>query len=100
MLSFVLANLDGEEHIEALINVCALGAAGPECRRRARWLCLDVLRERLRELRRLRRVPEERSLEQYRRRLILKLRHVREVHLLIGTGEDIVTDKAKVGFSG
>ena len=112
LLNFVLANLDPESHLEALINVCAGGAGGAgggtpaTCLARARWLCLDVLEERLREFRHLRRAAhpggiskeQRRRVEHAKRALLLKLEHVREVHLLLGATDDLARDSAKVIF--
>ncbi|OXU20522.1 hypothetical protein TSAR_015773 [Trichomalopsis sarcophagae] len=99
LLSFVLANLDEESHVEALINVCAAGAGGspPACLARIRWLCLDVLEDHLREFRRLRRSRLS-TVDRARARMILLLRleHVRQVHLLLGSTGDLSKDVAKV----
>lgn len=103
LLSFVLANLDEESHMEALINICAVGADGSaeSCLARARWLCLDILEDHLRDFRRLRRFRTDeantkRLLDTRRRVLLLRLELVREVHLLLGTSSDLVKEKVKV----
>lgn len=99
LLGFVLANLDQESHVEALINVCAAGAGGSPsaCLARIRWLCLDILEDHLRDLRRLRRSRLS-IVDRARARMILLLRleHVRQVHLLLGSTGDLGKDTAKV----
>ncbi|XP_014215524.1 thioredoxin domain-containing protein 11 [Copidosoma floridanum] len=103
LLSFVLANLDEESHVEALVNLCAISAGGSpvDCLDRARWLCLDVLEEYLKKLRRLRRFhwlskPEKRFLNRHRRELMLKLQLIKEVHILLGSSNNLAKDKTKV----
>ncbi|XP_014234025.1 thioredoxin domain-containing protein 11 [Trichogramma pretiosum] len=104
LLNFVLANLDAESHVEALINVCAATGGSSDCVERVRWLCLDVIEEHLREFRQLRR------LDQYRRGvvsgepnnsrkkiLLLKLALIREVHLELQTCKKLDKDTHMVG---
>ncbi|KAJ8665286.1 hypothetical protein QAD02_006948 [Eretmocerus hayati] len=100
LLSFVLANLDEESHLEALVELCALGVepSSRDCLARTRKLCLDVTAEHLRNSARLLRLdPSEiHRARRLRRILLLKLELVRKLHLILGATDDLVTDKRVV----
>ncbi|XP_011502270.1 PREDICTED: thioredoxin domain-containing protein 11 [Ceratosolen solmsi marchali] len=102
LLSFVLANLDEESHIEALINVCASGIehSPTSCLSRVRSLCLDILEDHLRDFRWLRRTRTTKSVRHIfdarKRILLLKLQHVRELHLVLSNTSNLVKEKEKV----
>lgn len=101
LLNFVLANLDPESHIEALINVCASGSGGSlsDCKQRVRWLCLDVIQEHLKDFRKLRRTAlllNNNKVTKYKRMLLLKLEHVRNLHLELSSTDNLFNDRSKV----
>ncbi|XP_058796273.1 thioredoxin domain-containing protein 11 [Phymastichus coffea] len=103
LLSFILANCNEESHLEALINICAIGAGGSaeSCLSRTRWFCLDILEALLRDFRKLRRFRADkestkRLLDSRRRILLLRLKIVREAHLLLGTSSNLAKEKLKV----
>lgn len=101
-MNFVLANLDAESHIEALINLCAsgVGESPTACLIRTRYLCLDVLEDYLQEFRRLHRVNANETtkwISSHRRRvLLLKLEHLKDIHLILGATTDLTKDKSRV----
>ncbi|XP_015608172.1 thioredoxin domain-containing protein 11 isoform X2 [Cephus cinctus] len=101
LLNFVLANLDGDSNVEALVNVCHIGAGEPssDCVARIRWVCLDIIEELLREYRKLRRklsLMNKRTACNKRRSILLKLQHIRDVHLILGSTNDLRKDVDKV----
>lgn len=101
LLNFVLANLNDDSKIEAMIYVCevGIGEAPNTCLWRIRWLCLRKIESLSQELRKLRRNVERldrRLLGRYKRIILLKLKHVREVHLILNFLEDLSTSSDKV----
>ena len=103
LLNFVLANLEGDSHIEALVNICHVGAGEPpnDCVIRIRWLCLDVIENLLREHRKLRRHESflgKRMSSDKRRVILLKLKHIRSVHLILETTNDLAKDEPKANL--
>ncbi|XP_076235229.1 thioredoxin domain-containing protein 11 [Calliopsis andreniformis] len=101
LVNFVLANLDGDSHVEALVNICQSGTGElPDtCIARTRWLCLDIIQQLLRDYRRLMRHISllGRKVARNKRKLILlKLAHIKDVHLILGTTTDLKEDQHKV----
>ncbi|XP_017881600.1 thioredoxin domain-containing protein 11 [Ceratina calcarata] len=101
LVNFILANLDGDSHVEALVNICQSGAgeAPDTCIARTRWLCLDIIRQLLRDYRRLIRhisLLGRTSASNRRKIILLKLAHIKDVHLILGSTVDLRADKQKV----
>jgi len=100
-LNFVLANLDGDSHIEALINVCQAGTgeSPDKCIARIRWLCLDIIEELLRDYRKLRRhinFLNKKVTRNKRKIILLKLEHIKDIHFILGSTVDLGKDRRKV----
>ncbi|XP_057319444.1 thioredoxin domain-containing protein 11 [Microplitis mediator] len=122
LLSFVLSNLEQDTHIEALLNVCHIGAGeSPEkCVSRIRRYCLDTIQNYLHAYRKLLRQQQgndnnkninddnddddddgnsdvlfKRQIAKKKREILLKLEHVRDVHLLLSTIEDLQNEGDK-----
>ncbi|XP_063995594.1 thioredoxin domain-containing protein 11 [Diachasmimorpha longicaudata] len=98
LLNFVLANLNDDSHIEALVNVCHTGAGEPpkDCVARIRRLCLDIIHNQLgiyRKLRRQSRYLPKMTLSDKRREILRRLKHIREIHLILSTVDDLETDE-------
>lgn len=105
LLNFVLANLDGDSHVEALINVCQAGTGElpDKCIARTRWLCLDIIEQLLRDYRKLRRHLGclNKTVTRNKRKLILlKLGHIKDVHFILGSTVDLGKDRRKVQLIG
>ncbi|XP_050461640.1 thioredoxin domain-containing protein 11 isoform X2 [Cataglyphis hispanica] len=101
LLNFVLANLNGDSHIEALINVCQAGTgeAPDKCITRIRWLCLDIIEQLLRDYRKLRRHLNflDKKIARNKRKIILfKLEHIKDIHLILGSTIDFDRKKAQL----
>ncbi|XP_051156693.1 thioredoxin domain-containing protein 11 [Leptopilina boulardi] len=102
LLNFVLANLEGDSHVEALINICHIGAgeSHKDCVIRIRWLCLDIIDDLLRQYRQLRRhdssLLEKRIANKKWRLILLKLNHIKSVHLILESTDNLVKDIEKV----
>ncbi|XP_015111249.1 thioredoxin domain-containing protein 11 [Diachasma alloeum] len=98
LLNFVLANLNDDSHIEALVNVCHTGAGEPpkDCVARIRRLCLDIIHNQLgiyRKLRRQSRYLPKMTLSNKRREILRRLEHIREIHLILSIVDDLETDE-------
>ena len=101
LVNFVLANLDEDSHVEALVNICHSGAGEiPDvCIARTRWLCLDIVQQLLRDYRKLIRHSSligRRSAKNKRKVILLKLAHIKEIHLILGSTNDLKKDQHKV----
>ncbi|EZA61446.1 hypothetical protein DMN91_003951 [Ooceraea biroi] len=101
LLNFVLANLDGDSHVEALINVCQAGTgeSPDKCIARTRWLCLDIIEQLLRDYRKLRRHSSflNKKITRNKRKIILlKLEHIKDIHFILGSTVDLGKDRRKV----
>ncbi|XP_034935318.1 thioredoxin domain-containing protein 11 [Chelonus insularis] len=98
LLNFVIANLEMDKQIEALINVCHIGAGEypGTCISRVRALCLDTIQTYLKKYRRIMRqknlLPKP-DVKNKQREILLKLEHVWNIHLLLGSVEDLKNDK-------
>ncbi|XP_011310287.1 thioredoxin domain-containing protein 11 [Fopius arisanus] len=100
LLNFVLANLNDDSHIEALVNVCHTGAGEPpkDCVARIRRLCLDIIHNQLaiyRKLRRQRQYLSKMTISNKRREISRRLELVREIHLILSSVDDLETDLEK-----
>ncbi|XP_020280773.1 thioredoxin domain-containing protein 11 isoform X2 [Pseudomyrmex gracilis] len=100
LLNFVLANLDGDSHVEALTNVCqsGTGEAPDKCIARIRWLCLDIIEQLLRDYRKLRRHLNhlDKDIARNRRKIIFfKLEHIRDIHFILSSTVDLGKDRKK-----
>ncbi|XP_033213679.1 thioredoxin domain-containing protein 11 [Belonocnema kinseyi] len=103
LLNFVLANLEGDSHVEALVNICQVGSgeSPKDCVFRIRWLCLDIIEDLLREYRKLRRHESllgKRVASDRRRLILLKLEVVKSVFLILETTNDLSKDELKVNL--
>ncbi|KAG7210429.1 hypothetical protein KM043_011961 [Ampulex compressa] len=101
LINFILANLNGDSYIEALINVCHSGAGEPpnKCIARTRWLCLDIIEQLLRDYRRLMRhlkFLDKRIARNKRKTILTKLEHIRDIHLILGSTNNLREDLHKV----
>lgn len=101
LVNFVLANLDEDSHVEALVNICHSGAGEiPDvCIARTRWLCLDIVQQLLRDYRKLIRhisLIGRRSAKNKRKVILLKLAHIKDIHLILGSTNDLKKDQRKV----
>ncbi|XP_053997543.1 thioredoxin domain-containing protein 11 [Hylaeus anthracinus] len=101
LINFVLANLDGDSHVEALINICQseAGEQPDTCIVRTRWLCLDIIQQLLRDYRKLIRHTNMLGKQnaRYKRNIILlKLAHIKDIHLILSSTTDLRKDKHKV----
>jgi len=90
----VLANLDGDSHIEALLNICQAGTgeAPDKCITRTRWLCLDIIEQLLQDYRKLRRHLNflDKKVALNKCKIILfKLEHIKNIHLILGSIVDL-----------
>lgn len=99
LLNFVLANLNDDSHIEALVNVCHTGAGEPpkDCVARIRRLCLDIIHNQLsiyRKLRRSRKYLSKLIVSNRIREILRRLEHIRETHLILSSVQDLTTDEA------
>lgn len=97
----MLANLNGDSHIEALINVCQAGTgeAPDKCITRIRWLCLDIIEQLLRDYRKLRRHLNflDKKVARNKHKIILfKLEHIKDIHLILGSTIDLDRKKAQL----
>lgn len=97
----MLANLNGDSHIEALINVCQAGTgeAPDKCITRIRWLCLDIIEQLLRDYRKLRRHLNflDKKVAHNKHKIILfKLEHIKDIHLILGSTIDLDRKKAQL----
>ncbi|KAH0546366.1 thioredoxin domain-containing protein 11 [Cotesia glomerata] len=116
LLSFVLANLERDTHIEALLNICHVGAGeSPEkCVSRIRRYCLDTIQNYLHTYRILLRqyqsndnknnnsssssnqdILYKTEVGKKRREILFKLEHVRDVHLLLSSIQDLKNEEDK-----
>lgn len=96
----MLANLDGDSHIEALTNVCQTGTgeAPDKCIARTRWLCLDIIEELLRDYRKLRRhlsFLDKKIARNKRKIILLKLEHIKDIHFILASTDDLSRDRKK-----
>ena len=94
LLNFVLANLNGDSHVEALINICQAGTgeAPDKCITRTRWLCLDIIEQLLQDYRKLRRhlnFLDKKVARNKRKIILLKLEHIKDIHLILGSTIDL-----------
>ncbi|XP_076292907.1 thioredoxin domain-containing protein 11 isoform X2 [Lasioglossum baleicum] len=101
LVNFVLANLDGDSHVEALVNICESGAGEqPDtCIARTRWLCLDIIERLLRDYRKFIRhinLLERKSAKNKRKIILSKLAHIKDIHLMLGSTNDLRNDQRKV----
>lgn len=101
LINFILANLDGASHVEALVNICQSGAGElPDvCIARTRWLCLDIIQELLRDYRKLMRhinLLGKTNARSKRKTILLKLAHIKDIHLILGSTIDLKKDQHKV----
>ncbi|XP_015521160.1 thioredoxin domain-containing protein 11 [Neodiprion pinetum] len=101
-LNFVLANLDGNAHIEALVNICHLGIGDSpaDCVSQIRLLCLEIIEDLLQSYRRLRRslvsATNKTVTSKKLKVLLLRLQHIKEIHLTLGSISDLRIDEDKV----
>ncbi|KAK2582439.1 hypothetical protein KPH14_004749 [Odynerus spinipes] len=98
LLNYVLANLDGDSRVEALINICLSNVSdSPEkCITRIRWLCLEIIEQLLRDYRKIERHLNfiDRRIARYKKKIILlKLEHIRYIHLILGSTIDLAKDQ-------
>lgn len=103
LVNFILANLDGDSHVEALVNICQSGAGmvPDACIARTRWLCLDIIQQLLRDYRKLIRhisLLGRISAKNKRKIILLKLAHIKDIHLILGSTVDLREDQHKVKF--
>ncbi|KOC69381.1 Thioredoxin domain-containing protein 11 [Habropoda laboriosa] len=101
LVNFILANLDGDSHVEALVNICQSGAGeDPDaCIARTRWLCLDIIQQLLRDYRKILRHISRLgriSARNKRKIILLKLAHIKDIHLILGSTIDLREDQHKV----
>ncbi|XP_076752476.1 thioredoxin domain-containing protein 11 isoform X2 [Xylocopa sonorina] len=101
LVNFILANLDGDSHVEALVNICQSGAgeAPNACIARTRWLCLDIIQQLLQDYRKLIRhisLLGRISARNRRKIILLKLAHIKDIHLILGSTIDLKEDQRKV----
>lgn len=101
LVNFILANLDGDSHVEALVNICQSGAGivPDACIARTRWLCLDIIQQLLRDYRKLIRhitLLGRLSAKNRRKVILLKLAHIKDIHLILGSTIDLREDQHKV----
>ena len=97
LLNFIIANLEGDSHVEALVNVCHLGSGEPpkDCVARTRRICLDIIENLLhgyRKIRRDRDVVCKITASNKRRKILLKLEHIRDIHLILSSVDNLMTD--------
>ncbi|XP_043258314.1 thioredoxin domain-containing protein 11 isoform X1 [Colletes gigas] len=100
-INFVLANLDGDSHVEALVNICQSGTGelSDTCIVRTRWLCLDIIQQLLRDYRKLIRhvnLLGKKNARNKRKIILLKLAHIKDIHLILGSTTDLREDQHKV----
>lgn len=102
LLNFILANLENDIHIEALINICNKGSGESpnNCVARIRRYCLEVIHNYLENYRKL--LRHSRNSRQFnskllnkRREILLKLEHIRDIHLILSIVEDLKKDVEK-----
>ncbi|XP_033335713.2 thioredoxin domain-containing protein 11 isoform X1 [Megalopta genalis] len=101
LVNFVLANLDEDLHVEALVNICQSGAGEQpdKCIARTRWLCLDIIEQLLRDYRKFIRhinLLGRKNAKNKRKIILLKLAHIKDIHLMLGTTVDLRKDQQKV----
>lgn len=97
LLNFVLANLEDDSHVEALVNICHIGAgeSPKDCVVRIRWLCLNIIDDLLRSYRKLRRHDSfsgKRAANNKWRLILLKLNHIKSVHLILESTDNLVKE--------
>ncbi|XP_014489487.1 PREDICTED: thioredoxin domain-containing protein 11 [Dinoponera quadriceps] len=100
LLNFVLANLDGDSHVEALTNICQAGSgeAPDKCIARTRWLCLDIIEQLLHDYRKLRRhlsFLDKKTARNKRKIILLKLEHIKDIHFILGSTVNLAEDRKK-----
>lgn len=100
LLNFVLANLDGDTHVEALTNICQMGTgeAPDKCIARTRRLCLDIIEQLLQDYRKLRRHLSflNKKIARNKRKIILfKLEHIKDIHFILSSTIDLSKDRKK-----
>ncbi|XP_011861942.1 PREDICTED: thioredoxin domain-containing protein 11 isoform X2 [Vollenhovia emeryi] len=100
LLNFVLANLDGDSHVEALTNICQVGTgeAPDKCIARTRRLCLDIIEQLLQDYRKLRRhlsFLNKKVARNKRKIILLKLEHIKDIHFILGSTVDLSKDRKK-----
>lgn len=98
LLNYILANLDGDSRVEALTNICLLNASDPpdKCIVRIRWLCLEIIEQLLHDYRKLRRhlnFIDRRTARNKKKIILLKLEHIRYIHLILGSTIDLAEDQ-------
>ncbi|KAL6259352.1 hypothetical protein P5V15_009267 [Pogonomyrmex californicus] len=101
LLNFVLANLNDDSHIEALINICQMGTgeAPDKCIARTRRLCLDIIEQLLQDYRKLRRhlsFLDKKITRNKRKIILLKLEHIKDIHFILGSIVNLNKDRKKV----
>ncbi|XP_011704422.1 PREDICTED: thioredoxin domain-containing protein 11 isoform X2 [Wasmannia auropunctata] len=100
LLNFVLANLDGDSHVEALTNICQMGTGEvpDKCIARTRRLCLDIIEQLLQDYRKLRRhlsFLDKKIARNKRKIILLKLEHIKDIHFILGSTVDLSKDRKK-----
>ncbi|XP_071574071.1 thioredoxin domain-containing protein 11 isoform X2 [Temnothorax nylanderi] len=100
LLNFVLANLNGDSHVEALTNICQMGTgeAPDKCIARTRRLCLDIIEQLLQDYRKLRRhlsFLNKKIARNKRKIILLKLEHIRDMNFILGSTVDLSKDRKK-----
>ncbi|XP_024891528.1 thioredoxin domain-containing protein 11 isoform X1 [Temnothorax curvispinosus] len=100
LLNFVLANLNGDSHVEALTNICQVGTgeAPDKCIARTRRLCLDIIEQLLQDYRKLRRhlnFLNKKIARNKRKIILLKLEHIRDMNFILGSTVDLSKDRKK-----
>lgn len=96
----MLANLDGDSHVEALTNICQAGTgeAPDKCIARTRWLCLDIIEQLLRDYRKLRRhlnFLDKKTARNKCKIILLKLEHIKDIHFILGSTVNLAEDRKK-----
>lgn len=96
----MLANLDGDSHVEALINICQVGTgkAPEKCIARTRRLCLDIIEQLLQDYRKLRRhlsFLNKKIARNKRKIILLRLEHIKDIHFILGSTVNLSKDRKK-----
>lgn len=98
LLNYVVANLDGDSRIEALINICLLSVSDPpeKCIIRIRWTCLEIIEQLLQDYRKIGRrlnFIDRKTARNKKKIILLKLEHIRYIHLILGSTVDLSKDQ-------
>lgn len=86
--------MDGDSHVEALVNICHIGSgeSPKNCVARIRRVCLDTIENYLKYYRKFRRDKNnltKQKITKQRRYILYKLEHIRDMHLILSTVEDL-----------